>query len=45
MEINKIYNKDTFELLFELEDESVDLIIIDPNYQDWEEFFADGLIA
>ena len=45
MEINKIYNKDAFELLFELEDESVDLIILDPNYQDWDRFCADGLIV
>jgi DNA modification methylase len=45
MEINKIYNKDAFELLFELEDESVDLIILDPNYQDWDKFCADGLIV
>lgn len=45
MEINKIYNKDAFELLFEIPDESVDLVILDPNYQDWDSFCADGLIV
>tara|TARA_R110000796_G_C14428988_1_gene420882 strand:+ start:132 stop:842 length:711 start_codon:yes stop_codon:yes gene_type:complete len=44
MQVNKIYNKDAFELLFELDDASVDLIILDPNYQDWEIFCAKGLI-
>jgi DNA modification methylase len=45
VEINKLYNKDAFELLFELEDESVDLIILDPNYQDWIKFCEGGLIC
>lgn len=45
MVLNKIYNKDAFDLLFELEDESVDLIILDPNYQDWDKFNERGLIA
>lgn len=44
MELNKIYNIDAFELLFSLEDNLVDLIILDPNYQDWEKFCERGLI-
>ena len=45
MIINKIYNKDAFELLFELEYESIDLIILDPNYNDWDKFCEIGLIT
>mgnify|MGYP003659899784 CR=1 FL=1 len=45
MEINKIYNIDAFELLFEFDDNSADLIILDPNYQDWDKYCKDGLIV
>ena len=45
LELNKIYNKDAFELLLELEDESADLIILDPYYQDWVKLCEDGLIV
>lgn len=45
MELNKIYNIDAFNLLSELEDESVDLLILDPNYQDWNDFNKQGLIT
>ncbi len=45
MDLNKIYNKDAFEFLSELNENSVDLIILDPNYQDWDRFCSDGLIA
>lgn len=34
MEINKVYNIDAFDLVKELDDESVDLIIVDPPYGD-----------
>jgi len=45
MEINKIHNKCAFDLLFELDDNSADLIILDPNYQDWDIFCEQGLIV
>ena len=44
MELNKIYNKDAFELLKSIDNESADLIILDPNYQDWNKFCKDGII-
>ena len=43
--MNKILNIDAFELLFGMEDNSIDLIILDPNYQDWDVFCAKGLIV
>ena len=45
LELNKIYNIDAFNLLSELEDESVDLLILDPNYQDWIDFNSRGLMV
>ena len=36
---------DAFDFLFELDDQSVDLIILDPNYQDWDKFCERGLIV
>ena len=44
MEINEIYNRDAFELLKSVENESADLIILDPNYQDWDKFCENGII-
>lgn len=43
--MNEIYKKDAFELLSELDNESIDLIILDPNYQDWDKFCKQGLIT
>lgn len=45
MELNKIYNDDCMNRLWELEDESVDLILLDPNYNDWDNLCRDGLIC
>ena len=45
MQQNIIYNIDAFELLFSLEDQSVDLLILDPNYQDWQSLCEEGLIV
>jgi len=45
MELNKIYNKDAFDLLSELEDNCMDLIILDPNYQDWDDYCDQGLLT
>jgi DNA modification methylase len=42
--MNKIILKDAFVGIEELEDESVDLFILDPNYQDWDSFIDRGLI-
>ena len=39
-----ITNQDGFELLFEQEDNSVDLIILDPNYQDWDRFNSQNFL-
>ena len=41
--MNQIKNQCGLKLLFELEDDSVDLIILDPNYQDWNKFLSEGL--
>lgn len=45
MEKDKIYNFDCMEYLCDLEDESVDLTILDPNYNDWDKMCEDGLIC
>lgn len=45
MELNKIHQKDCFELLAGLDDNSADLIFLDPNYQDWGKLIADGLVG
>ncbi len=42
--MNKIYNKDGFKLLTEIPKGSVDLVILDPNYQDWDDFLDRGLL-
>ena len=44
LEINKIYDKDCFTFLSQLEDESINLAIIDPPYNlkvaDWDTFIS-----
>ena len=40
----KIKNVDAFEYIEEINKNSVDLIILDPNYQDWDSFLDRGLI-
>jgi site-specific DNA-methyltransferase (adenine-specific) len=40
-----VYHMDAFELLEGVHSESVDLIILDPNYEDWVKFCQKGLIA
>lgn len=44
MKLNNIYNIDAFNLLAELKNNSVDLLILDPNYQDWNQYIKRGLI-
>ena len=41
---NEIVNKDAMEYIDELATESVDLIILDPNYDEWNSFIKQGLI-
>jgi len=42
---NKLFTGDAMDLICNLEDHSVDLIILDPNYQDWEKLCKEGLIS
>lgn len=42
---NLISNQCGFSLLADTEDSSVDLVILDPNYQDWDSFCKRGLFA
>ena len=42
--LNTIIKSDAYELLQSLDNESTDLIILDPNYQDWQEHIENGLI-
>lgn len=44
MNINTLNTLDCFDLLQGLEDDSADLIILDPNYQDWGKFIENNLI-
>lgn len=44
MELNKVYNGDSMDLIKNIENNSIDLIILDPNYQDWDELCKKGLI-
>ncbi len=44
VELNKVYHRDCFELLREVEDKSADLVVLDPNYQDWDDLIAKGLV-
>lgn len=45
MELDKIYNGDCMEYLCDLDDESIDLTILDPNYNDWDDLCEQGLIC
>ena len=42
--IDTIYNADCMEHICDIEDESVDLAILDPNYNDWDYLIKNGLI-
>jgi DNA modification methylase len=41
----KIENGDAMYLIEDIEDESIDLVILDPNYQDWDNLCEQGLIC
>ncbi len=44
LQINNLYLGDCFDKLNEVKDNSVDLIILDPEYQNWCEFINKGII-
>lgn len=44
IKINKVHLGDAMDLLNQIEDESIDLTILDPNYQDWDKLCEEGLI-
>lgn len=43
VEPNTIHQKDCFDLLREIGDGTADLVVLDPNYQDWDDLLARGL--
>lgn len=43
VELNRVYQSDCFDLLKEVGDKSADLVVLDPNYQDWDALIARGL--
>ena len=45
MEIDKIYKGDCMESLCDIDDASIDLTILDPNYNDWDKMCEEGLIC
>lgn len=45
METNILYNEDCFDLLKKIDDHSVDLIVLDPNYQDWNSFVSKNIVS
>lgn len=42
--MNEIVNGDAMQLVKETPDSSIDLIVLDPDYQDWDKFIKEGLI-
>lgn len=42
--LNSVYHTDCFDLLRGIDDKSADLVILDPNYQDWDTLMTKGLI-
>ena len=42
--MSEIRNIDAIEYVKSLDDDSMDLIVLDPNYQDWDDFVSKGLI-
>ena len=45
MELDKIYLGDCWEHIADIEDGSVDLVLLDPNYDDWDMWCEKGLIC
>ena len=41
---NTVHLKDCFELLKGIGDKTADLVLLDPNYQDWDDLIAKGII-
>lgn len=44
-ELDNIYNEDCMQSFFGIEDESIDLVILDPDYNDWDVLCQEGLIC
>ena len=44
MELNKIFNGDSMDLIKNIENNSIDLVVLDPNYQDWDILCERGII-
>ena len=44
MASNKVIHGDAMNLIADLDDNSIDLTILDPNYQDWDKLCKEGLI-
>ena len=42
--LNKLIQGDAMELITELDDHSIDLTILDPDYQDWDKLCEEGLM-
>lgn len=42
--LNAVYHADCFDLLKGVADRSADLVVLDPNYQDWDDLIAKGII-
>lgn len=45
LQLDNIYRCDCMERLWEIDDESIDLTILDPNYNDWDRMCEEGLIC
>lgn len=43
VEINTLHHKDAFDLLNGIESGSADLVVLDPNYQDWDALIEKGI--
>ena len=44
VEMNHVVNTDAFELLKNIDDASIDLLFLDPDYQDWNDLIEQGII-
>ena len=45
IEMNNVSYGDCMELINEIDDHTIDLTILDPNYQEWDKFCEEGLIC
>lgn len=45
MQLDKIHHGNCMEYLADIDDESMDMVVLDPNYQDWDKMCEEGLIC